>query len=143
MTFTILGPPRTKKTSNRIFRVRGRPVVMPSAANVSWTNAAVLQLRSQWPPRARFVKVDRERGEITVGNGPIESPLNVCALVYRDANRGDLIGYLQAIADALEAAGVVENDRLVTSWDGSRMFVDKARPRVEIELTPCAPADRA
>lgn len=65
---------------------------------------------------------------------PVDWPVKVCAMVYRDANRGDLIGYLQAIADALETAGVVENDRLIVSWDGSRMLVDRANPRVEIEL---------
>ena len=126
MTLTILGAPRTKKTSNRLVRVRGRHRILPSAANETWTRAAVLQLQAV---RARMEDYAWETVEPT-------TPVKCRALVYRDANRGDLIGYLQAIADALEEARVVQNDRLIVAWDGSRMFVDKANPRVEIELTP-------
>jgi len=127
VTFTILGPPRTKKTSNRLVRAGGRARILPSKANVGWTNAAVLQLQ------AAFRKWSR--GWVG-GHGPVSVPVNVRALIYRDANRGDAVGYYQAIADALEAAGVVENDRLCVSWDGSRLLVDRARPRVEITLEP-------
>jgi hypothetical protein len=33
---------------------------------------------------------------------PILAPVNLQAIVYRDAERGDLLGYLQAIADAIQ-----------------------------------------
>lgn len=66
----------------------------------------------------------------------LAAPVSVCALIYRDADRGDLTGYLQAIGDALERAGVVTNDKLIHSWDGSRKLIDRARPRVEIEIGP-------
>lgn len=126
VTFTVFGPPRTKKTSNRVFRVKGRTVVMPSAANVAWTDAAVLQLRSAF----------RKWSAPSSSCIPISQPVNVCALIYRDANRGDAVGYYQAIADALQGAGVVENDVLCVSWDGSRMLKDAKNPRVEITLSP-------
>jgi len=29
----------------------------------------------------------------------------------------------------------VENDRLIVSWDGSRLLKDRDNPRVEIEIT--------
>ena len=41
---------------------------------------------------------------------------------------------LKKVADALEEAGVVLNDSLIASWDGSRLLKDAANPRVEITL---------
>lgn len=123
MTFTILGAPRTKKNHGRRIK-RGRRIFhVPSQACTDWTGIAVLQLRSQlacvaWPAPT------------------LQGPVNVRALFYRDANRGDAVGYYQALADALEAAGVVENDRLCVSWDGSRLLLDRARPRIEVTLEP-------
>lgn len=119
MNFTILGPPRTKKTSNRIVTRKrdGRQFVIPSSANESWTKAAVKQLREQFEGQA------------------IDAPVNLAAVVYREKNLGDLIGYLQAIADALQAAEVVTNDRLIVGFDGSRMTKDATNPRVELTLT--------
>jgi Holliday junction resolvase RusA-like endonuclease len=113
----ILGAPRTKKNSNRLVPARGRQFVLPSAAFERYRNEALPQLVDAAAPTLR-------------------QPVNCRALVYRDANRGDLIGYLQGLADLLEEADVVENDRLIVGWDGSRMFVDRERPRVEIVLTP-------
>lgn len=130
MTLVVEGAPRTKKTSNRLVRVRGRHVVLPSKANEDWTASAMLQLRAG---------LRRAASDLPVVLLPyFTQPVNVRALIYRDANRGDAVGYYQAIADALEAAGVVENDRLCVSWDGSRMLVDRARPRVEITLETAA-----
>lgn len=122
MMFMILGAPRTKKNHGRRIKRGLRIFHVPSQACTDWTEAAVLQLRAQ--------------NRLVQGTWPYESRVNVRALIYRDANRGDAVGYYQAIADALEAAGVVEDDKLCVSWDGSRMFVDKARPRVEIVLEP-------
>jgi Holliday junction resolvase RusA-like endonuclease len=120
MRLVIDGPPRTKKTSNRIVTRKrdGRQFVIPSSANEAWTKSAVKQLLVQsYAP-------------------PIRTPVTMRATIYREKNLGDLIGYLQAIADALEEAGVVTNDRLIMAFDGSRMLKDAARPRVEIELLP-------
>ncbi len=145
MVLTILGAPRTKKTSNRIVRVKGRPIVLPSKANVGWTSSAVLQLRAQYRASAglfgRVLGVSADRKSVRVGrvDAALDCPVNVRALIYRDANRGDLVGYLQAICDALETAGVVEDDKLCVSFDGSRMFVDRHAPRVEIELSDTCP----
>jgi len=128
--FVVEGAPRTKKTSNRVVRAGKRLRVLPSAQHQAWAESAILQLRAQYRTAARehFVP-PRWNGE------PADVPMKLRATVYRDANRGDLIGYLQAICDALEKAGVVENDRLIEAFDGSRQLVDRARPRVEIELT--------
>lgn len=130
MTFTIHGAPRTKKNHGRRIK-RGRRIFhVPSQACTDWTDAAVLQLRAQL---ARWHRAPFRGPTVAAPKG---DPVNVRALFYRDANRGDAVGYYQALADALQAAGVVEDDKLCVSWDGSRLLVDKARPRVEVTLEP-------
>lgn len=105
---------------------RGRRVFhVPSEAASNWEAAAILQLQ------AAKRRLDMED---CANHGSWGGPVTVCALVYRDANRGDLVGYLQAVGDALERSGVIVNDRLIASWDGSRLLVDRERPRVEIEV---------
>jgi len=114
---TIVGNPATKKTSNRIFRVRGRIVVAPSAANAIWARSAIPQLKTCW------------------NRPPLTLPVQVAARFFRrDNRRVDLVNLMQAVADALEHAGVVVNDRLIVSWDGSRLSKDAVRPRVELEV---------
>ena len=54
-----------------------------------------------------------------------------------DKRRGDLVNYQEAALDILVRAGVLADDnyKIVASMDGSRVLVDKARPRTEIEIT--------
>lgn len=66
----------------------------------------------------------------------IDYEVNCAALIYRDRNVGDAAGFYQAIADCLEAMGVVKNDRLIVTWDGTRLRKDPENPRVEVTLTP-------
>ncbi len=122
MTLTILGSPATKKNSQRIAlnkRTGGR-FILQAAKHDSWAESAVLQLRSQWRRPALL------------------GPVNLAAIVYRKARTGDLLNYLAAISDALEAAKVVGNDRQIVSLNGSRLEHDSKRPRVELELTEAA-----
>lgn len=119
IALVIEGAPRTKKTSNRIFKVGRFTKVMPSARFMEWQEAAKVQL---WQQRTR-------------DHGPVTEPVQVAATFYREANRGDLIGYMQALADCLETCGVLENDRLIVSWDGTRMTKDARRPRVELTVS--------
>lgn len=120
LSFTIPGPPRTKKNHGRIVRAGGRPRMLPSKQYESWNQFAQIHLMRLQP---------RET---------IQQLVNCRALIYRDANRGDAVGYYQALADALEEAGIVENDRLIVSWDGSRLLKDAANPRIEVTLTAVA-----
>ena len=122
MRLTILGPPRTKKNHQRIIRVKGRPVIMQAKTAEGWEKSATLQLMGQ-------------RSKLGFPAGP-GMPVSLRALVYRDRRVGDLGNYLAAVCDALERAGVVENDRLIQSFDGSRLLVDRKNPRVELEITP-------
>lgn len=121
MTFTIIGPPRTKKNHGRMLRRGARVFHVPSLAAVTWEAEAIRQLDKQKPRR---------------DYPSMAWPVTVSALIYRDADRGDLVGYLQAIGDALERSGVILNDKLIHSWDGSRPLIDRKNPRVELEITP-------
>lgn len=170
----ILGAPRTKKTSNRITgygqrcRVCKRPAfnrVLPSEAFEAYEAQALPQLRAAWTDHRAGVVIDCKacdaRG-FTVSNGkhlscdvcdgkgarpaPLDVPVFVAAAFYRDALRGDLIGYQQALADILEASGVVANDSLIVHWplppDGRLpLRKDAERARVEVWITP-APLDQ-
>lgn len=117
----VYGPPRTKKTSNRIVRAGRRRYVLPSEPHQRWFCSALPQLKTQW---RRL---------------PLAVPIGVRAIFYRDRATGDLCNYMQALADALERAGVVRNDRLIGSWDGSRLRKDPKCPRVELTITELDP----
>jgi Holliday junction resolvase RusA-like endonuclease len=127
--FMILGAPTTKKTSQRIvYAGRGaqrRAYLIPASKSKTWermAEAAMLSMRHahHWPMH--------------------EGPVQVKAIFYRPWNTtGDLTGYMQALADALEGAKVIANDRLIVSWDGTRLAIDKAHPRVEVWLRAYEP----
>ena len=114
----IAGPPRTKKNSSRILRFGRFSKVVPSAAYLAWRDAAVPQLQRQWGVRS-----------------PLARPLNCAALFLRDRLSGDAVGVYQGLADALEEARVVDDDKWVVAWDGSRLGKDAAAPRVELVLS--------
>ena len=117
----IYGPPRTKKNSGRIFRrADATPFVMPSATSVAWARLAIPQLVRQW-----------------IGRATLTGPIHLRAVIYRKARTGDLTNYLEAVGDALQAAGVIENDRLIVAID-ALLGYDKANPRVELRLAPMA-----
>ena len=126
-------PPRTKKTSPRIVPGLKHPILLPSAAYCKWEKAAIRSLLGAGI-------IGRAPGEKPIYGPryrePIDCPVNCRALIYRDALRGDAVGFFQAIGDFLQLAGIVENDRFIVSWDGSRMLKDSVRPRIEIELSP-------
>lgn len=133
MCLTILGAPRTKKNhGRRVYSFkRKRTFQVPSEAQEQWAIAAARELRSAW-----------------AGRSPLAGPVQVRALIYREADTGDLLGYEEAIADVLEAptkrtsdfgrlmkASVIVNDKQIVSWDGSRPLKDAEHPRIELEIT--------
>ena len=120
LSFTIHGTPVTKKNSGQIVMVGKFPKIFPSKAFRAWNKEAQLQLAMARPKFA------------------LACPVNVEALFYREKSIGDAVGFYQALADALEEAHVVENDRWIVSWDGSRMLKDARNPRIEVTITPLA-----
>lgn len=125
------GAPRTKKTHNVMAHAgrhqRGRGIVLPSKAWVRWTREAKIEVEivhgaipSHWVPIAVMQ--------------PVRSLVSCRALFYRDANRGDAVGYYQGLADLLQKRTVIVDDKQIVHWDGSRLLKDAARPRVELWL---------
>lgn len=142
MTFSlvILGAPRTKKTSNRLgwrySRRLGRQVrvVLPSANWVRWVKTAMIRLLVPLPHAETFKPVGYMPAPF-LGLHPLTTQRVRCAAkFYRDANRGDAVGYYQGLADLLEKRGVIKNDRQIVDWNGSELLKDSTRPRVELTL---------
>ncbi len=68
----------------------------------------------------------------------ISEAVNVKAVYYMpNRRRVDLVNLLEATCDILVKAGVLADDcaTIVASHDGSRVLLDRQRPRVEIEIT--------
>lgn len=108
----IIGQPATKKNSQQWNH-------KPSVAFLRWQEGAMLQARVQW---------FRQRG------GIIASPFTLRARIFRRDAKADLDNSLSAICDMLQTAEIITNDRLVAAFDGSRLYVDSIRPRVELDI---------
>ena len=138
--FTIAGyPPRTKKNRSQLVRALGRAVIVPSEQYPKWFKVAMKQALI-------FQGIAKDAGYEL----PIKDPVSVRATFYRDANRGDWLGYAQALGDALQAPrynkqtgkrtrdglGIIDDDAQIRHWDGSRLDKDAANPRIEVEISP-------
>jgi len=123
LRFTVDGAPRTKKNSSRSVRPQGRsyPRILPSSAFEQWRALALRQLCDlHW---RRFVSL------------PFRCDVNCAAVFYRDRDIGDAVGYYQGLADLLQEARILVDDRQIVSWDGSRLAKDASRPRVDVTLS--------
>ena len=121
LKFVLAVKPVTKKNhTTNIISKTGKPIVLPSK-----------QYRE-------FEKEVIKQTTIHFGNvEPIDYPINLQAIFYKDKNyKSDLVGYEQAICDALVKAGLLldDNSNIVKSMDGSRVELDKHYPRVEITI---------
>lgn len=124
--FVIPLPPVTKKNSQRIVRMGGKPIVIPSAAYTAYEREAtkhlLVFLGGKTPPKINY-------------------PCNVACEFYMPTHRRvDLNNLLEAATDTLVHAGILEDDnsRIVVSHDGSRVFYDKDNPRTVVEITEAA-----
>ncbi len=118
----LTGRPITKKNSQRIIvnRRTGRPMVIPSPQYKIYEEACLWELKAYRGPK--FGK----------------ALVNVQAHYWMPNHRAwpDLLGLEQATADVLEAGRIIDNDKYIYSWDGSRICgVDKQNPRAEITIT--------
>lgn len=121
--------PRTKKTSNRIVQIkakgggRGFTKILPSKAHEDWFKLAMQE--------CVVIKAKMRQRGVEL---PLPHSLNVRAIFYRERLSGDATGFYQALADLIQAAGIVINDSQLVSWDGSRLRKDAAKPRIEVFL---------
>lgn len=149
VALTLTGTPRTKKNNSVMVN---ETTIVPSRAWRRWAKGC--EVRMQPPPGAVPMRL------VPVGFAPLYDldllvwpgvglamlpnvKLNCAALVYRDADVGDAVGFYQAIGDLLQLRRVVSNDKLIAQWDGSRLLLaredwsyPKAGPRVDLVLTP-------
>lgn len=122
MKLTLYGNPVTKKNSQRIlykFTKFGRktPFIVPSKAYVDYETDCLRQIKRL--------------------HSPISARVNVrCVYYMKTARRVDLANLIEATTDILVKARVLEDDnsRIVAAHDGSRVELDREKPRVEIEI---------
>lgn len=133
--FVLFGAPRTKKNSSRVVTIPkkgarrcalcghrpGFPKLLPSEAHEDWFDEAMQQ--------APGIVSELGRRGVEL---PLVALVNVRALFYRERDTGDACGFYQALGDWLQAAGILQDDRLIESWDGSRRLKDAADPRIEV-----------
>lgn len=121
---TILGDPRVKKSNQRVALHGRRPVKYNTAGYKSWQRSAQKQIKRAGIPKE-----------------PINYPVNLRCLFYkRTHGRVDLSALYEGIQDELVTMGVLEDDnfKIVKSHDGSRVYVDKDNPRIEVKITKAA-----
>ena len=123
MKFTIPVAPRTKKNSQSFVTLRtGRTLLLPSKTYREFEKNVVT-----WCKTNLF------------NFTPYSSPVNMSCRFYMDKNyKSDLVGYLQAIQDALIKANVIEDDNhnIISTVDGSEVLLDRKNPRIEVTITP-------
>lgn len=116
--FVIPIEPRTKKNSQQIFRTpNGKPFITQS------------NIYKQYEKDCKYFIPKIET---------IKTPINIKYTFYRSTRRlCDLNGLIQAMDDILVKNKVILDDNftIVAGHDGSRVFVDKDNPRVEIEIS--------
>lgn len=113
--FTIPLEPKTKKNSQRIVKAGDRIMILPSAQYKEYEEMCGYYIRH---------KCDM-----------INRPVNIrCIFYMRTRRKCDLTNLLEAIDDILTHYRVIADDNynIVQSHDGSRVYVDKNKPRTEV-----------
>jgi len=116
-SIVIPGQPASKKNSQIVRCINGKPLLLQSKAYRAYEKAALKALMEYQGKRV---------------SGPVEVTVHYW---LKDNRRPDLNNLMAATADILEKAGVISNDRDIVSWDGSRIMGTSPNPRAEIILT--------
>ena len=117
MRFTIRLHPTTKKNSQQIIYVKGRPMIIQSA---------------------KYKQYEKDCKYFMPNIKTIDVPVNIKYTFYRkDKRLCDLNGLIQAIDDILVHYKIIKDDNfnIVVGHDGSRVKIDKENPRTEIEIS--------
>lgn len=120
VSFTLPLKPVTKKNSGQIVMRGSYPILLPSKQ--------YMQFEKDSAPY--FLRVKMQTGEINY-------PVNVKCIFYMETHRRvDLCNLLNAVDDAMVASGLVIDDNrdIIAAHDGSRVYFDKNRPRIEITI---------
>ena len=116
---TINLNPITKKNSQRIINVHGRPIIIPSK---------------------KYLDYEKDCSPFLIKhkNLNIDYPINLKCVYYMSTKRKVDLGNLQAATcDVLVKYKVINDDNhtIVETMDGSRVLYDKNNPRTEITIT--------
>lgn len=114
--FAIKIAPRTKKNSQRIVVVRGRPMIIPSKL---------------------YKDYEKDCKPYIPNVETIDYPINLKCIYYMPTKRRvDLCNLLEATCDMLVFYKVLadDNSKIVYSHNGSKVLYDKNNPRTEIEI---------
>jgi len=125
LQYDILLPPITKKNSQQIIKVKGRSVIIPSAAFKKYEVQC-----------GEFLKEKPEK--------PIDSPCEVTCLYFLQRNKDgsipkrkpDLTNLMEATHDVLVKYKILEDDNssIIFSVDGSRVYWTTAEPHTLVEI---------
>lgn len=114
--YVIEGRPITKKNSMQ----RTRYGLIQSKQYRAYEQSALWQIKPHRPEK------------------PIDCAVTMTAKYYMPNRKGwpDLFGLVQATADILESAGIIEDDGYIAEIDGSMIAgIDTEDPRVEITVS--------
>ncbi len=120
ISFTIPLPPRSKKNSQQIVRLKtGRMLVVQSE---------------------KYKELERKsKAYMPKMESPIDCPVTLQCVYYMPTRRRvDLVNLLNATCDILVKHGVLadDNSNIVCSVDGSRVHYDRDNPRTEVTIIP-------
>lgn len=122
IAFTLPVKPRTKKNHSQLVTLKtGRQMLLPSKTYKEFEKEVVNYIKKY--PQLQLC---------------IDKPINLQCHFYKDKNyRSDLVGYLQAVQDALVKAGVLKDDNtnIVVTTNGSEVFLDREEPRIEVFIS--------
>ncbi len=124
--FTISTKPVTKKNSQQIIPIKTktgkiRHIIIPSAEYKKFEKECLPYL-------------NRVKAEIGIVNYPINLK---CVFYVERRLKYDLSNLLNAIDDAMVHSGLILDDNrdIIAGHDESRVYYDKEKPRIEIEIT--------
>ena len=138
INFTISGNPVSSKNSRPIYinKSTGSRFIGKSQALRDYTDLGLYELDRQkkWDVRNLCFRKSDPNWE-GARDYPITIPIEIKFTFYcRDNRKRDLVNLCQAPLDLLQKAGIISDDSIVKSLDGSRIYIDKSRPRTEIEI---------
>lgn len=124
--YTIDGVARSKKNSQKIIMVKGRPMILPSDGYRKYEALAAQYLRDK-PEK------------------PIDTPIQVTCVYLMPLNKNgaepkrqlDLVNLLEATCDILVKYQIIadDNSHIIKSVDGSRVYYVAEEPKTYITIT--------
>lgn len=124
--FIIDGQPMSKKRNYRIIRIGDHYALGLKREYKNWEKSATDQL---WVQRMNY------QASMTGEFGPISFFVEVAFEFFmKDKKKYDLSNLIQGPEDALVKAGILQDDSLIMSLDGSRKHLGCEAPRILITI---------